>query len=96
MGNHEKEMAATAVEVDDGMVHLTLSDGSAHAFPLHYYPRLRKAQPQQLKEVELRVGGRALRWESLDEDIWIADAVCQNYPRETHAVAEPPATFRKE
>jgi hypothetical protein len=30
--------------------------------------------------VQLRVGGRALRWEELDEDIWIADAVLGLYP----------------
>lgn len=46
-----------------------------------YYPRLAQAGPEQLKQVTLRVGGRALRWEELDEDIWVTDAVCQNYPK---------------
>jgi len=41
---------------------------------------LSSAPAKQLASVKLRVGGRALRWEDLDEDIWIADAVMGHYP----------------
>lgn len=89
MARIEQEIIATAVRIEDSMVCLDLEDGSSHRFPILYYPRLAQAQPDALKEVKLRVGGRALRWEGLDEDIWIADAVCQNYPaNKTPAVAE--------
>lgn len=89
MADKETEFIATRVDVNDGMVELRLSDGSSHAFPVHYYPRLRHADPGQLSQVHLRVGGRALRWEALDEDIWIADAICQNYPKQpSSAVAD--------
>ena len=39
-------------------------------------------------------GGRVLRWEALDGDIWVADAVCQNYPKQSvPAVAESQAPY---
>lgn len=89
-----QDIIATAVRVEDSMVCLELEDGSLHSFPILYYPRLAKAQPDELDEVKLRVGGRALRWEHLDEDIWIADAVSQNYPgNKVPAVAEPQADY---
>ncbi len=89
MARIEPEIIATAVTIEDSMVCLELADGSTHRFPVLYYPRLAGASVDALQEVKLRVGGRALRWESLDEDIWIADAVCQNYPKkEVSAVAE--------
>jgi len=81
MNNSIQEIMATAVSVQNGMIRLDLVDGSTHAFPVYYYPRLCQATPAELEAVVLRVGGRALRWENLDEDIWIADAICQNYPK---------------
>jgi hypothetical protein len=33
------------------------------------------------------VGGRALRWESVDEDIWVTDAVLGRYPSASVALA---------
>ena len=89
-----QDIIATAVRVDDSMVCLELEDGSSHSFPILYYPRLAKARPEELSQVRLRVGGRALRWEHLDEDIWITDAVCQNYPgSKIPAVAEAQVGF---
>ena len=41
----------------------------------------------QLADVQLRVGGRALRWESVDEDIWVTDAVLGRYPSGSVALA---------
>ena len=94
MAKIEQDIIATAVKIQDSMVCLELEDGSLHSFPILYYPRLAKAQPDELDEVKLRVGGRALRWENLDEDIWITDAVCQNYPcSKIPAVAEAQAGF---
>ena len=74
------EFIASSATVGGGMVSVCLLDGSVHSFPIHYYPRLRSASEKELSAVSLRVGGRALRWESLDEDIWIADAILQRYP----------------
>lgn len=94
MANTEQDIVATAVRVEDSKVCLDLEDGSTHTFPVLYYPRLAGASREQLSQVKLRVGGRALRWENLDEDIWVADAVCQNYPKaKAPAVAESQSEY---
>ena len=95
MAERSPEFIASSASVGDGSVQLVLLDGSVHAFPIHYYPRLRAASLAQLAKLELRVGGRALRWEELDEDIWIADAILQRYPTSvTTCVSEPPPEYR--
>jgi hypothetical protein len=94
MKTMEKDFIATSVSIKDRMVQLTLLDGSTHAFPVSYYPLLARSSDTDLETVQLRVGGRALRWEALDEDIWIQDAVLQNYPNPgSMAVAEPQAQY---
>ena len=96
MADRQQDIIATSVTVRDRRVCLELADGSTHAFPVLYYPRLAQASPGQLSAVRLRVGGRALRWDGLDEDIWIADAICQNYPKApVSAVAESPHGYRR-
>jgi len=77
---NNSEIIATRASVRNGQVMLVLLDGSTHSFPIHFYPRLAVASPDQLAAVKLRVGGRALRWDILDEDIWVADAVFGRYP----------------
>ena len=90
----EKDFIATSVTVKNRMVQLTLLDGSIHAFPVSYYPLLAGASELDLEKVQLRVGGRALRWEALDEDIWIQDAILQKYPTPKNmAVAEPSPSY---
>lgn len=81
------EFVATEVNVRNGQVRLRLFDGSTHSFPVHFYPRLASATGKQLALVKLRVGGRALRWDGLDEDIWVADAVMGRYPAALSPVA---------
>ena len=83
LGTHSMnnpEFVATEANVRSGQVLVRLLDGSTHSFPVHFYPKLASAPAKQLASVKLRVGGRALRWEDLDEDIWIADAVMGHYP----------------
>lgn len=79
--------AETAVEasalrcwVEARRICLALSDRREVSFPASRYPLLAKASASQLKKVKLRLGGRALRWESLDEDIWVDDAVHGRFP----------------
>ena len=80
---NEPDFIATEVQVKAGQIRLTLLDGSTHSFPIHFYPRLCSAKSKDISAVKLRVGGRALRWESLDEDIWVADAIMRRYPSAT-------------
>lgn len=80
MARESEDMIAVEAAIRDGQVWLRLLDGATHTFPVHYFPRLASARPEQLAAVYLRVGGRALRWEEIDEDIWVSDAVCGRYP----------------
>lgn len=94
MDNKLTDFIATAVHVQGRMVNIDLMDGSTHSFPVSYYPLLANAPDDALQNVKLRVGGRALRWESLDEDIWIQDAILQKYPTlENMAVAESSPSY---
>jgi hypothetical protein len=83
----EPVLVATKVAVRDRAVHLELADGSTHSFLVDYYPKLALARDAALKKVKLRLGGKALRWENLDEDIWVTDAVTGRYPKKTLASA---------
>lgn len=74
---NEPEYIATDVVVESDQVHLELNDGSTFSFPWRYFERLEDATPEDRRAVRLRVGGRALRWDALDEDIWIADVILQ-------------------
>jgi hypothetical protein len=80
---------ATAVRcwIENRRVWLELSDQRMVSFPAAKYPLLANASPEELAEVTLRVQGRALRWESLDEDIWVDDAVAGRFPKPPQAVA---------
>jgi hypothetical protein len=62
-------------------VWLELDDQRLLGFPAAKYPRLADAPGELLEKVALRVQGRALRREELDEDIWVDDAVHGRFPR---------------
>jgi hypothetical protein len=55
-------------------VFMELTDGRQIGFPADRFNRLAQATDEQLDEVTLRLGGSALRWESLDEDITVTGA----------------------
>ena len=67
--------------VDAGRVWIELADERTISFPAAKFPRLATASPEELKQVRLRVQGRALRWETLDEDIWVGDVVAGRFPK---------------
>ena len=79
--SYKPDIKALKVTVQKRMIHLLLIDGSTHSFPADYYPLLAQASDAELKKVKIRVGGSALRWDALDEDIWIGDAVMGRYPK---------------
>jgi hypothetical protein len=66
---------------DDGRIYIELADERSVSFPASKFPRLAGARPDVLKQVTLRVHGRALRWETLDEDIWIGDVLAGKFPK---------------
>ena len=76
-----RETAAVRCWVENRRVWIELTDQRLVSFPANKYPLLAKAPENLLEKVELRVHGLALRWEELDEDIWVQDAVCGRFPR---------------
>jgi Protein of unknown function (DUF2442) len=48
-------------------------------FPANRFRRLRDASELELAEVRLEVGGTALRWESLDEDLTFEGVVAGRF-----------------
>jgi hypothetical protein len=75
------EAIAVRCWIEGRRVCVELDDGRQFSFPAAKYPLLAAAPLNQLKQVSLRVQGRALRWEALDEDIWVADALAGRFPR---------------
>ena len=76
-----QETIATRCWVEGRRIWLELADHRIVGFPAEKYPLLARASQEELAAVKLRVGGRALRWERLDEDIWVDDAVAGRFPK---------------
>ena len=74
------EAAASRCWVEARRICLDLTYGRCVSFPAVKYPRLANAPQALLEKVQLRLHGLALRWEELDEDIWVDDAVCGRFP----------------
>ena len=62
------ESAAVRCWIEARRVCLELADGRFLSFPASKYPLLARAPQDLLEKVTLRLGGLALRWETLDED----------------------------
>ncbi len=67
--------------VEGRRIWLELDDQRMVSFPAARYPLLADAPQELLEKIRLRVQGRALRWEELDEDIWVDDAAHGRFPR---------------
>jgi len=65
------EPAAMKVWCEKRMIFLELTDGRIIGFPADRFRLLKQAKEEELKEVELRLNGYALRWEKLDEDLTV-------------------------
>jgi hypothetical protein len=75
------ETVASRCWVETRRICLELADGRCVSFPAAKYPLLASAPQNLLEHVQLRLHGLALRWEELDEDIWVDDAVCGRFPK---------------
>jgi hypothetical protein len=75
------ETVAVRCWIEARRVCLELADGPVVSFPAAKYPLLAGAPRNFLAKVTLRLHGLALRWEDLDEDIWMDAAVCGCFPR---------------
>ena len=73
------EPAAVRVWTEGRMIFLELTDRRIIGFPADRFKILKEASDEQLKEVQIRLNGYALRWESLDEDITVPGIVAGNF-----------------
>jgi len=81
----ETEIIARRCVVKKREIYLHLNDGRVLHFSAGQFPLLADAPPRLLAKVKLAIGGRALRWEELDEDIQVASVVNGKFPK-PHAV----------
>jgi uncharacterized protein DUF2442 len=63
---------AKAVDFDDALMHVTLTDGRMLSVPLIWFPLLHAASPEQRSQYEIGAGGRSLHWPEIDEDLAVA------------------------
>ena len=69
---YKTEPVALKVWVEKRMIYLELTDGRILGFPADRFRILSQASENQLKAVQIEVGGYALRWEELDEDLTLS------------------------
>lgn len=79
--NEEETVEPSAVKAwaEGRTIYIELTDGRIIGFPADRFKILSKATDEQLKKVELRLNGFALRWESLDEDITVPGIVAGRF-----------------
>lgn len=64
-----KSSKAIDVSFSETKMILFIEDGREIAFPLEWFPKLRNAKPEQLKNWRFIGEGEGIHWEELDEDI---------------------------
>lgn len=75
----QTEPSAIKVWTEGRTIFIELTDRRIVGFPADRFKILKNATNEQLKKVELRLDGYALRWEELDEDITIPGIVAGNF-----------------
>lgn len=73
------EPAAMSAWAEGRRIFVELTDGRIISFPAERFKILKSATDEQLKHVELRLNGYALRWEEIDEDITVPGIVAGNF-----------------
>ena len=73
------EAVALRAWVEVRNVFVELHDGRIVGFPAARFRRLRDASDADLKKVSLELGGAALRWEEIDEDITVRGVVAGRF-----------------
>jgi Protein of unknown function (DUF2442) len=72
LANKSTIVLASKVWFSKDMLFVHLQDGREIGVPLLWFPRLRKASEEQLKEWRLIGNGVGIHWESIDEDISVS------------------------
>ena len=72
LANKSVKVLATKVWFSKDMLYVLLQDGREIGVPLLWFPRLRKASEEQLKDWRFIGNGVGIHWESIDEDISVS------------------------
>lgn len=72
LANKSTNVLASKVWFSNEMLYVLLQDGREIGVPLLWFPRLRKANKDQLNDWRLIGNGVGIHWESIDEDISIS------------------------
>jgi hypothetical protein len=75
----ETESVASRAWASGRLVFVELTDGRQMAFPAARFRIWSEATDEQLKAVQLRLNGAALRWEELDEDLTVQGIVAGHF-----------------
>jgi len=70
---------ATKVWYENGRICILLSDKTEIRFPAELNDKLKKASPDQLKNIEIICDGTGLHWPDLDEDLSITGIIEGRY-----------------
>ena len=73
------ESVAIKAWAEKRVIYLELTDGRIFGFHTDRFLILSKASDEQLKDVKIEVGGYALRWEELDEDLTVSGIVAGRF-----------------
>jgi len=71
--------AAVRAWSENRRIYVELDDTRIVSFPAERFSRLKIASQEQLNEVTIRLGGTALRWELLDEDLTVEGVVAGSF-----------------
>jgi len=72
---YKTEPIAVKAWTEKRMIYLELTDGRIVGFPADRFRILSQASEKQLKAVQIEVGGYALRWAELDEDLTVSGII---------------------
>ena len=73
------DVLALRAWVEGRNVFLELHDGRIFGFPASRFRRLRDASDADLQKVRIELGGAALRWEEIDEDLTVRGVVAGRF-----------------
>jgi len=71
----ELQFEAKNVWYEEGKIFVLLSDKREIRFPIEMNKKLREANPDQLKNIEIICNGTGLHWPDLDEDLSITGII---------------------
>jgi hypothetical protein len=67
-------------------IYLEINDRRSVSFPASKYATLADAPQTELLKIQLQAGGRAIQWESLDEEIQVEDVANNRFFHTSKAV----------